>query len=309
MQFSQTKMLGLVLLLIGLALICLGLSSLLGTPQFQATARIKVEPEPVFDASGQSETAYDPYFIQTTFEIIQSEVILSNVVSTLNLETLWGKKFAGGKKLSLADAMDLLKQRLILAPVRNTKIIAINVRSDDPVEAANIANAIVDAYIHYREETRKQILAKGLEVLQQQYNETAQKIEAMQTNLDSLRKQYGISLQDESVVDSTSTLSERTTPAEREKALNEYNRTKPFWDAKFKLKELNDQHQLFRAKLEAIRLNDSIPKNSMVLPVDFATPPKSPIGPNRFLGTVMLALGLITALGGWLLLMSEREVT
>jgi succinoglycan biosynthesis transport protein ExoP len=31
-----------------------------------------------------SSTVYDPFFIQTTFEIIQSQVVLSNVVNALN---------------------------------------------------------------------------------------------------------------------------------------------------------------------------------------------------------------------------------
>src|SRR5882757_9948648 len=56
---------------------------------YASTARIKVEPE-VQDVSGltggqtASTAAFDPYFIQTTFEIMQSEVVLSNVVARLN---------------------------------------------------------------------------------------------------------------------------------------------------------------------------------------------------------------------------------
>jgi len=50
---------------------------------YASTARIKVEPDTISDISGMSEggvdvpyAPYDPYFIQTAFEIIQDQVVL-----------------------------------------------------------------------------------------------------------------------------------------------------------------------------------------------------------------------------------------
>src|SRR5271168_3291057 len=56
---------------------------------YASTCRIKVEND-VNDSPGGNEMTpsmmpYDPYFIQTTFEIMQSELVLSNVIGTLNL--------------------------------------------------------------------------------------------------------------------------------------------------------------------------------------------------------------------------------
>src|ERR1700722_14080914 len=57
---------------------------------YSSTARIKVEND-VTDIPGINGTpsvgfmSYDPYFIQTTFEIMQSEMVLSNVVAALDL--------------------------------------------------------------------------------------------------------------------------------------------------------------------------------------------------------------------------------
>src|SRR5437870_7571632 len=54
---------------------------------FSSTARIKVERD-VSDIPGLAEPrgsfGYDPFFIQTEFEAIQSEVILGRVVELLN---------------------------------------------------------------------------------------------------------------------------------------------------------------------------------------------------------------------------------
>src|SRR5512135_783794 len=50
---------------------------------FSSTARIKIERDAAdiqeFYARG-NPTAYDPYFVQTEFELIQSEVILKKVI-------------------------------------------------------------------------------------------------------------------------------------------------------------------------------------------------------------------------------------
>src|SRR5258706_15213316 len=54
---------------------------------FSSTARIKIERDST-DISGMAERpfsgTYDPYFIQTEFEVIQSEIILGKVVHDLD---------------------------------------------------------------------------------------------------------------------------------------------------------------------------------------------------------------------------------
>src|SRR5215467_7750559 len=56
--------------------------------QFFNTARIKVERDQS-DIAGISQpymnSGYDPYFIQTEFEVIQSQVILGKVIEDLGL--------------------------------------------------------------------------------------------------------------------------------------------------------------------------------------------------------------------------------
>src|SRR5439155_17663782 len=66
---------------------------------FSSTARIKVERDQsdISEIGGRMTApgaAYDPYFIQTEFEVIQSEVILGKVIEELNLNVEWGKKYA-----------------------------------------------------------------------------------------------------------------------------------------------------------------------------------------------------------------------
>src|SRR5436309_2878249 len=128
---------------------------------FSSTARIKIERDQT-DISGLSERpwagSYDPYFIQTEFEVIQSEVILGKVIQDLDLNKEWGKRFSNGETLKTPETIGLLRSRMNLRPVRNTGLIDIRVYSDRPEEAARLANAIAKAYKDHRQEQR---LAKG----------------------------------------------------------------------------------------------------------------------------------------------------
>ncbi len=119
---------------------------------FASTCKIKVENDPpnVPSATNSPATAYDPYFIQTEFEIIQSQLVLSNVIASLNLNVEWGKKYFRGETLKTTETMEILRGRMRLTPVRNTKLIAITVYSDDKNECALIANSVADSYRIYR---------------------------------------------------------------------------------------------------------------------------------------------------------------
>lgn len=112
-----------------------------------STARIKVE-------SFANTNAYDPYFIQTEFEIIRSQLILERVVEKLDLNTQWGKKYFNGELLKSGESLEILKGRISLAPVRSTKLIAISVYSDERNEAALIANEIARTYKDYTVERK-----------------------------------------------------------------------------------------------------------------------------------------------------------
>jgi capsular polysaccharide biosynthesis protein/predicted Ser/Thr protein kinase len=122
---------------------------------YSSTARIKIERnqsdiQALMGAS--SPFAYDPYFIQTEFEILQSELILGKVVDEQELQERWGKSYAHGDRLTRLDAIGLLKRKISLRPVRNTILMEIQVFSENREEAADLANAIARVYAKYRNE-------------------------------------------------------------------------------------------------------------------------------------------------------------
>jgi polysaccharide biosynthesis transport protein len=162
---------------------------------YASTARIKVDKD-VSDIAplvgAQNGGYYDPYFIQTTFEIMQSQLVLSNVVAELDLNTKWGQKYFNGEALKTVETMEILKQRMQLAPVKNTELIAITVYSDDKQEAADLANAIARAYRNYRFASRDQLTTNGLATLERQLQGEEQDIKTTQDKVERLRQELGI---------------------------------------------------------------------------------------------------------------------
>lgn len=176
------------------------LTSLLVTymmPQrYASVALIKVERD-ISDIRGLADPTYnpgyDPYFIETEFQVINAEVILTNVVNDLNLMAKWGAKYAGGEPLKMQEALMLLRNRMDLRPRRNTSIIEIRVVSEDPQEAADIANAVARSYERYRVEQRKKLSMGGIAVLVERLEEHQRRIEETQRELDRLRRELEIS--------------------------------------------------------------------------------------------------------------------
>ncbi|MGO8680575.1 MAG: GumC family protein [Limisphaerales bacterium] len=179
---------------------------------YASTARIRIEPDSISDIRGVGEAlpyaSYDPYFIQTEFEIIQDRVVLGKVIEALNLNIEWGKKYFGGETLKTSETMEFLKRRMSLMPVRNTKLIGITVYSEDKNDAARLANAIAEAYRSYRRDLRSQLTLNGIKVLEDRFKSDQDQIQAVQTNVDNLRHELGVNDSDPNSMTPTPTLSQ-----------------------------------------------------------------------------------------------------
>jgi capsular exopolysaccharide synthesis family protein len=156
---------------------------------YSSTARIKVEREQsdITSFFGQSAGGYDPYFIQTEFEVIQSEVIMGKVIRELKLDSEWGKKWNGGQPFTLTETTAMLKRMMDLRPVRNTSLIEIRVFSEKPEEAEKIANKIAEAYQSHRKEEARRFREGGIEALLKRLEEAQARVTEAQTNVDYLR--------------------------------------------------------------------------------------------------------------------------
>ncbi len=163
---------------------------------YSSRTRIKLERDatdiPGVDGQRVMSGVYDPYFIQTEFEVIQSEVILDDVIERLNLNEKWQKKYNSETKFKNSDSRAALKHMIELRPARNTSLIDITVYSDDKNEAAQIANTIADAYHDYRQKVRTDLSLGGIKEFDKELEEQDRKVADMETNLDALRKSLNV---------------------------------------------------------------------------------------------------------------------
>jgi capsular exopolysaccharide synthesis family protein len=156
---------------------------------YMSMARIKVERDqaditPLMQNQPMS-SPYDPYFIQTEFEVLKSELILGTVIKDLGLREKWTKKY--NVPLSKQETLELLQKSMDLRPVRNTSIIEIRYYSGDKKEAADIANAIADTYEKHRVEERRRLTGSGIDALTNRLDVVQAEVHRMQTNVDDLR--------------------------------------------------------------------------------------------------------------------------
>jgi capsular exopolysaccharide synthesis family protein len=164
-------------------------------PTYCGTARIKVEKDQsvISDMFGQPNTYnYDPYFIQTEFEVIKSQQILDQVITNLDLNAKWGIRYLG-EPFRQSETRNLLGKFLDLRPTRNTSIIEISFYSADTNEAARVANEVATVYKQFRIDTGVEKAMSGIKALQKEYEKQEEKVSAVQSNVDDLRVKLDIS--------------------------------------------------------------------------------------------------------------------
>jgi succinoglycan biosynthesis transport protein ExoP len=163
---------------------------------FVSSVRIKVEPDKpnvaVFER--ESVPSYDPYFLQTQYEIIQSKNILYPVIEQMGLHTVeyFGK--AAGRPLRLDEAFSVLRQKLSVRQYRNTTLIEISVYDERPQLAADIANKIAKVFEEQRLQVKRELTLRGLEALRDQLKEQEARVAKAQEELERIRKELGVTM-------------------------------------------------------------------------------------------------------------------
>jgi len=258
-----------VFVVVFLLILCASVAITFLLPEIYAsTARIQVEP----DEAVRGASPYDPYFIQTTFEVMNSQLVLEPVVDKLKLNAMWGKKYNNGTPLKTSNTLEILQKRITLTPVRNTKLVSITVYSDDKKEAAQIANAIAESYKDYRVKTAAALAATSLAKLQQQWRQNEKQIEQARTEVNSLHQQLKIG----------SEISDNPSPQEQS-----------YWDKKQYLDGLLETHKALYSKIKTEEIDAQIPKTTMVEVIDRAEPGKAPVKPNK---TVNITFGIVAGI-------------
>ncbi len=186
---------GLVCLVIVVVLLTtLGVTALL-PKWYLSTAKISVQkPESevkLFQA--QSNSYYDPYFIQDQFKIIQAEKIIYPVIDALDLNRIIGKEINDGVALPSAITYKYMLQKMVFpdAP-RASSIIEINVYAREPKLAADIANTIARIYSEDRITLATSDQREGLAQLRKELEKQELAVTTQRDRVEKLRKELDI---------------------------------------------------------------------------------------------------------------------
>ncbi len=114
---------------------------------FRSLARIKLDFHLV-------KSGYNAETFRAELPRITSNEVLSNVVKRLELTRTFQNR--AGQPASLEEATDELRRMAVIRPIPNSALIEIQVLFSDPAKAADIANAIAEAY-------RQDLLARNIQ--------------------------------------------------------------------------------------------------------------------------------------------------
>lgn len=180
--------------------LALGVAHYLITPkQYMATATVQIERKsaaPVLSDQNTWDNYWNIEFYPTQYELLRSRGLAERVVRNLDLtNTRNGGSGAGAAKAAAtpataaddAAALGAAAQGLLgglsVDPIRNTSLVRIGYRSEDPAYAARIANAFAEAYIDLGIEDRYTSAGKASSFLSSQIETLKSEIQAKENEL------------------------------------------------------------------------------------------------------------------------------
>lgn len=162
---------------------------------YMASTTIRVREDAmdidVFDRQATSQ--FNPFFLKTEFEVIQSRNILSTVLDKLNLQQVWSQKNENkGALIPRNICMTILENSVQVSQYRDTSLIEIKVFRDDANEAQRIANEIADVYRDYRQSTKRGEIRASVQALENELLKQQQKVVDAEDELERIRQDLDV---------------------------------------------------------------------------------------------------------------------
>ena len=150
------------------------LLTLMATPMYRATAVMQIENEhqQIVQGGLESYPSWDPEFLETQYQLLQSRALAERVADDLDLDAAalaqlntpgWLDRLKGlvrpapktaapavrdpDPKATLRTATAVVMGGLTVTPVRNTRLVQISFDSPVPAFSARVANGIADGFI------------------------------------------------------------------------------------------------------------------------------------------------------------------
>ncbi|MCO5978875.1 chain length determinant protein EpsF [Ideonella oryzae] len=165
--------------------------------RYTATASVVVEVKPDPISGAVYGGMMNPSIMATQADIITSDRVARQVAKSLKLAqnpeivSQWRDSTKG--KGSMDDWLaGLLKRQLEIQPSRESNVITINYQAADPIFAAAVANAFVQAYIDTTIDLRVEPARQYSGFFNQRAQAAREKLESSQTRLSEYQRERGI---------------------------------------------------------------------------------------------------------------------
>ena len=175
-------------ILLTFLLVCLAAMIIISLLEKKHVGRVKLQvhhdsKDGVFskEMGGMSNT-----WLETEFKIITSRETYNRVVRTKGLAKRWN---LGNDENA---AVDKLSRMVETNEERGTDLIAIEVYSPKAEEAAELANAVAEAYEERRKDYEKGRSENAVNMLQMELDSQEKKVEEKRVNMLTLMKKYNI---------------------------------------------------------------------------------------------------------------------
>ena len=162
---------------------------------YASTVRISVsEDAPEINPFSNQQSyysSYNPYFLRTQFEILQSKPILEGVINRLNLQNEWGDE---KEPLPRGVALKILKNSLSVFQQRDTSLIVISVKRDNPDEAADIANELAEVYRDSRLDLAMKETRGAIDKIDEALKDQRRRVDTAEGLVQQLREDLDIAM-------------------------------------------------------------------------------------------------------------------
>ncbi len=171
---------------------------------YMASAVIHVQEEsPDVAVFSPEMSRFDPLFLRTQFELIQSRPIVEEMVRRRGLDTklaqAYGFEHMG--PLVLEQAIQIMSGSMRVQQYRDTNLIEIQVLLSEPqgqaaLEAAEAANMIYEVYREFVERKSRQATEQALDALYESLQEQERRLAAAEAEVERIRREHEIDVID-----------------------------------------------------------------------------------------------------------------
>ena len=138
---------------------------------------------------------YNPFFLMTQEKILKSKPVLTTVIRNLNLQKVWGAQLNEDKSAITPElALQILQRSIRVEQDRDTMLMNISATSEDPKQAAAIANEIANVYRERRLQDKRREIQHAIDAMSNEVRKQQERVEEAEAELERIRQERGIAL-------------------------------------------------------------------------------------------------------------------